>query len=420
MAGSGIHVDVELLNQIREKRANEIIRLQEGLDELSSGVNLDSPKQLSAYIYGIHSGLSKEEVVACLPAECSPLNLSVPNVHNSRGKSYARTADHVISEIEDVEFTKLLKQYRSATKVYRTYIEGIQKNLYIDGKVYPDIFPASQWGEFKNQAGGTTSGRLSIKNPPLQTLDKDSDIIQVFVSRFKDGCIVGLDGSQMELRWGAFESQDPTLLEIFSSGKDPHQATADLCGTDRATGKTANFLCIYGGSAKKLSQEGLPVKLARKVVAELSRAWSKLYTFEKGVAYEIIRYGETNTPYGRFRRLPGVTSPYSHDALAGINFRFQAVASDICQLLGDEITLQSQGRMIPILTEHDGLYWDVKEEDRCSALDIIGQCVYNLPTLLEQVLSIRNLNIPFVFEAKVGPNLGEMNKIQTFTTWENK
>lgn len=416
MAGSGIQVDIEELNKVREKRANEIIHLQERLDQLSNGVNLDSPKQLSAYLYGNNSGLSEREVESCLPTGSTPLGLSVPNVHNNRGKSYARTADHVISEIEDVEFTTLLKQYRSATKVYRTYVEGIDKNLYLDGKVYPDIFPASQWDEFKSQAGGTTSGRLSFKNPPLQTLDKDSDIIRVFVSRHVDGVLVGLDGSQMELRWGAFESQDPTLLEIFASGKDPHQATADLCNTDRATGKTANFLCIYGGSAKKLSQEGIPPQLARKVVSELSRAWETLYDFEKGVAYEIIRRGETSTPYGRFRRLPGVTSPYSHDALAGINFKFQAVASDICQLLGDEITLRSQGTMIPILTEHDGLYWDVKESDLSDALDNIGACVLSLPTLLEQVLSIRNLNIPFVFEAKVGPNLGEMSKIKEFTT----
>lgn len=405
MESAGIAVDIGRLREVTRDQTNKLEDIGVKLKELAPEVeNLDSPVQLSAYLFGEKGGFSNEKLAEI--GILHPLNLDVPDVKNNWGESFPRTAEHVINALEgEQEFVTTLKEHRSVAKEIRTYANGVSKNLVftkkakLGGMVYPHIFPATS-----DEGGGTVSGRLSIKNPPMQTVKKTMDIASVFISRYGDeGLLWGIDGSQFELRWGAMESRDPFLCDIFANRKDPHGITAELGGISRKEGKTVNFASIYGCSIKKLKELGLSHSVAKRVKNALEQNWKVLYSFIDGIKKQVLYEGYTATPYGRYRRLPGARNKFSREILQGANFRLQAPANEVCQLLGYLLMVRGEGVMIPILTNHDGLVFDSLAKDRARVLDIIKQCVLELKPFVKQVLGI-DLTIPFEFTVEEGTN----------------
>ena len=418
MESAGIAVDVGRVREIAKVQSERRDQVEADLGALAPQIeNLNSHVQLSAYLYGTKGGFSEEQLADM--GITAPLALDVPVVKNNWGTRYARTAEHVVDLLPDDEgFVTRLKEFRALNKELNTYVSNILKNLVYDqspggGMVYPDIFPAT-FGE----GGGTVSGRLSIKNPPMQTIKKEMDIASAFISRYgSEGELLSVDGSQMELRWGAMESGDSYLQTAFKGQIDLHADTAKIAGMSRRVGKVINFASIYGCSLKKLVSIGINRAVAKRTKNILETNWATLYAFEKAIGYEILATGETRTPYGRVRRVPFTDDEprtlWSHKVLQGINFRFQAPASDLTQLLGWLIMTTSGGVLTPIITNHDGLYFDLESKNRASALDIVAKACYNWPNLVKGVLGVE-LTIPYVFAVEIGPNLQRLEEVTKF------
>ena len=67
---------------------------------------------------------------------------------------------------------------------------------------------------------------------------------------------------------------------------------------------------------------------------------------------------------------------------------------------------------VPILSNHDGLIFDVRSKEHLPIfLDELKAAIDNLPDLVREVLDIE-LSVPIKFSAEVGKNLFEMEKIQ--------
>lgn len=389
MESAGVKVDRNRLAEVKAELEQKIEDLRIDVESMAPEVNLDSPKQLSEHIFGT-------------------LALEVPDIKDALTPTgQPSTREDILTHLKH-PFIDSLLEFRGHAKLLRTYVRGIEDNLWPDSTVHPQFFIA------KTDFGGTVTGRLSCKRPAMQTIPRGSDIRSVFIPRESKGCLLEVDAAQAELRVAASFSEDPSLLEIFRSGKDPHQATADLCGVDRHEGKTINFAAIYGVSVWGLVERaGLSDGLAKRVAKTLKEQWVTLYGWLDATKAAAVRTGEVCTGYGRWRRVPGAepTSPKGRMLMReAANFVIQAPASDFVQALGAQLALNLQGMAVPVMSNHDGLMFDVFDKDRLPY--VVGTMLTTLEDFHKIVYDTFGveLKVPFEWDIKTGLNLQQMEE----------
>jgi DNA polymerase-1 len=145
-----------------------------------------------------------------------------------------------------------LLEWRHLAKVLDT-LDGLPKHKHpITQRLHPQV-----------QQVAARSGRLSCRNPALQTVPHDPAIRRCFVAQ-PGHQLVKADYSQIELRIAAKITQDPLLLKAYRTGQDVHRMTAALLldippkqvtSDQRRLGKAINFGLIYGMSAARLQLE---------------------------------------------------------------------------------------------------------------------------------------------------------------------
>lgn len=313
---------------------------------------------------------------------------------------------------QGVEVANLLLEYAKLTKLKSAFIDGLEEQLYDDGKAHPSF----------NQIG-TDSGRLSCSNPNLQQLPKaDEDdkyqIRKLFIGSVnpktkKRRKIIAIDFSNLEMRILAHFSEDKNLLEMFNSGQDTHGSTAvnmfELpCDPSevkkeyphlRQAAKVINFLLMYGGSAPTL-YENLkndpfsPIDLGDKHYLdeyhckngiEVAQIYiDKYFTSYSGVASFIKkqkkfahRHGYVWTLLKRKRRLPDINSHdykrSSYSERLSVNSCIQGSAADITnsaqlRIFADKRLKELNSYMI--LQVHDEIVFEADEENVQETIEI--------------------------------------------------
>lgn len=123
---------------------------------------------------------------------------------------------------------------------------------------------------------GTVSGRLSSDHPNLQQIPRSStrySVKELFEPR-PGFVLVEVDYSALELRIATHISQETRMRDMFASGMDMHQYTADALGVDRYKGKTANFSFLYGMGPKTGK---LRLKTTEADAKKIINGWHSLY-----------------------------------------------------------------------------------------------------------------------------------------------
>lgn len=119
---------------------------------------------------------------------------------------------------EGDEWAGRMKEYRIISKIYGTYVVGLQKWLDPEYRIHTSI----------NQTGAVT-GRLSSSEPNLQNIPRpDTDRFKVrdaFIPR-EGKILVVADYEQLEMRIMAHFSKDPKMIHFIMSGMDLHAITA--------------------------------------------------------------------------------------------------------------------------------------------------------------------------------------------------
>tara|TARA_R110002096_G_scaffold68954_5_gene165951 strand:+ start:435 stop:2579 length:2145 start_codon:yes stop_codon:yes gene_type:complete len=126
--------------------------------------------------------------------------------------------------------------------------------------------------------GGTETGRFSVTEPALQTINKEQEFRHLFVSKPNHSLVV-CDYGQIEVRVAAAMAQDTVLLDAIERGLDIHSLTARHCFSGefpadiddeyfteregkvfRSAAKACIFGLIYGqgprGLAQRLTSQG--------------------------------------------------------------------------------------------------------------------------------------------------------------------
>jgi len=140
-----------------------------------------------------------------------------------------------------------------------------------------DVASGRIYGRFKPSA---RSGRCTCGDQNLQQIPrKTKDVFGVEPDSGRS--LIYSDYSQLELRGGCAITGELRMEELFRSGEDLHQYTADMIKASRQVAKTANFNLLYGGSHGMLGSilikdAGLLVPEAE--LAMIKKKWQNLWT----------------------------------------------------------------------------------------------------------------------------------------------
>jgi DNA polymerase I-like protein with 3'-5' exonuclease and polymerase domains len=297
MTHNGMAVDKELLEYFMGsyRRQKEFIEVAfKAAVEIDTGypdINLGSPKQLSALLFGgklvyterkpdgayktgakigeTRYKLIKHEVD--LRGAYDPKALDIPPT------DYGWSTDDAALEKcnrADGIYSRDIAKYREVDKQLTTYFEKTHSLL------FPPLYDCIH---HNLNTTATTTGRLSSSEPNLQnvTAGEKSDIKKCYVSRFgDDGYIVELDFQQLEMVALAQLSNDEQLIADIEGGVDIHSMLYhNVFGVyptkeQRYDFKRASFALIYGAGAKRIAKT---VGIAESVAKEFIKAWGNRY-----------------------------------------------------------------------------------------------------------------------------------------------
>ena len=295
MTNNGFIVDVEKmknLSKIFSKKASEI---EKKVYEISGEeFNLKSTKQLSEVLFE---------------------KMEIPT------KGLKKTPKGVVSTKEselvklkgEYEIIDFILEYRELSKMLSTYIDNILEILDEENKIHPEFLQL-----------GTSTGRMSSKNPNIQNIPTRGEygkkIRECFISR-ENSSLVSFDYSQIELRVAAIMSQDKKFLEIFINDKDIHSEVAkDIFGKEdaytRRKAKAINFGILYGMGATSLrkslnegsSEKEISLNDARDYLDKYFENFSGLAKFIEDTKNEVRQKGYSTTLFGRKRFFPEINS----------------------------------------------------------------------------------------------------------------
>jgi len=165
-----------------------------------------------------------------------------------------------------------------------SYAEAIQAQASLD----PAQRVRATW-----YAGGTWSGRITARQPPLQSITKQGELRAAVVPAPGCSFVVG-DWSQSQLRIAFGLSGDPTGPAVCAPGQDLHaqigEAVAPGHPEARALGKLLNFAILYLAGADTLvagaGERGIDLtrSTAKGLIRRLEHAYPGLCAWRRAQA----------------------------------------------------------------------------------------------------------------------------------------
>lgn len=268
--------------------------------------------------------------------------------------------------------------YRQLTKLYQTYIEGIEASIFPDGKVHTIYEQAL-----------TETGRLSSIEPNLQNIPIRTEegrlIRKMFVPTKKGNSFFSADYSQIELRVLAHMANVEKLIKSFNDGEDIHTKTAmeifnkqDITSDDRRKAKAVNFGIVYGISAFGLAQDlGITNTEAKNYITRYYQIYPEIKEFMEETIEFCKEFGYVKTIKNRVRNIPDINSNNfmlrEFAKRTAMNAPVQGSAADIIKIAMIRIDkkmkeLKLNSKML--LQIHDELLFEVEagEEEILSSL----------------------------------------------------
>ena len=248
----------------------------------------------------------------------------------------------------------------------------------------------------------TVIGRITCTEPALQSLP---GYVRRYLTPGLGKVFIKADYSAFQLRLLAHLSQDPVLMDLFRSGRNPHDETQDRLrarGIDitRAQAKTVNFSICYGGMAWSLKDNlGLGfrgLQTAQQILREMKQIYPDLFAYLDGVKTDL-----ENAPEGKryVRSIRGRRRGFTHPGELTERERRQA-ANAVVQMLEVDVfkktvleldtAFKREGLPVEmVLLLHDGIWFECPHEIREKAKVLIKQVMENsVPLSVPLVVTI--------------------------------
>jgi DNA polymerase-1 len=323
------------------------------------------------------------------------------------------TGSDVLEELRGTHpIIELILEHRHLQKLQGTYVDALQQLVDPNtGRVHTSF----------NQTGAAT-GRLSSSDPNLQNIPIRTDIgkrvRRAFIAR-PGAVLLSADYSQIELRVLADMADDPTLLEAFDKGEDPHAVTAaevlaipleDVTSDHRRVAKMVNYGVLYGMSDYGLAERtGLPSADASGFIQRYFQRFATVKAFQDRVIHKAEDDGYTETLKGRRRYVPEIRSRIYGVRQAAlrqiINAPIQGSASDIVKIAMIQVHkfLEDSAPSVRMLLQvHDELLFEGPEDE----------LVRLAPRLVEIMVGAMTMKAPLHVDLKIGVNWEDMTPLQ--------
>lgn len=349
MEYAGIKVDSVTLDAIGEILSDRISKLEADIYRLAGRTfNVASPKQLGEILF--------EE-------------LELPVIKRTK-TGYSTNIDVLEKLFDKHPIIENIMQYRTFTKLYSTYVEGLRQMINEDQRIHT-IFKQTL----------TATGRLSSIEPNLQNIpiryEEGRQIRKCFVPDSKEDFILSADYSQIELRILAHISNADNLIEAFVNNLDIHTKTAmdvfgvkkeDVTSLMRRQAKAVNFGIIYGISAFGLSENlGIETKEAKKFIDTYLESYPGIKEFMDRIVKAAKLNGYVETIFKRRRYIPELTSRNFNERSFGertaMNAPIQGSAADIIKIAMINVNQRIKKENLKsklLIQVHDELIFTVK------------------------------------------------------------
>ena len=294
--------------------------------------------------------------------------------------------------------------FRTLSKLYSTYIVGLENSILGDEKIHTIYRQAF-----------TSTGRLSSVEPNLQNIpiryEEGREIRKVFIPSIGNKLLAS-DYSQIELRVLAHMANETTLIEAFKNNEDIHTKIAqqifekdEISSLERRQAKAVNFGIIYGQSAWGLSEEiNISPKDAERFITKYYNTFSGIRIFMDKVVKDATNLGYASTLLNRRRYLPELKSSVYMQREAGkrnaMNAPIQGSAADIIKIAMIKIFAEMKKRKLKsklLLQIHDELIFDVHESELALMDKLVKDVMENCIDLL----------VPLKVDKSFGDNLYE-------------
>ncbi|MDD3392508.1 MAG: DNA polymerase I [Bacilli bacterium] len=382
MEYNGVHVDTKALKEMGEEIKLKVDLVSNDIYNMAGEVfNISSPSQLGNILF-------------------EKLNLP----HGKKGKTGYSTAIDVLNKLQGKHpIIEAVMEYRTMTKLYTTYIEGLLNTVKSDGKIHT-IYTQTL----------TRTGRLSSIEPNLQNIPIRYEYGRLIRKAFvpsANSLIISSDYSQIELRILAHMAGVEALVNAFKDGMDIHTKTAmdifkaskeEITPDKRRIAKAVNFGIIYGISGYGLSENlDIPFKEAKKFIDDYLDTYPGIKEYMEKIISEAYQNGSVRTLFNRKRNIPELENKNYMIRQQGeriaLNTPIQGTSADIIKkamIAIDETFNKESIKSKMILQVHDELVFDVLETEKDKVIAIIE----------EKMEQICTLNVPLKVDIEWGKN----------------
>lgn len=304
---AGLELDPERVEAEYNRVKARLAELEAELVNLTGGVNVNSPKQLSTYLYDVlkfpepkdHRGKVIKTAGGDRSVKAEYISKFVPKTEDQERfltlyKEYNKV-DTLLSKNLDFfkrvcdhlggRFLGTIKQ--NATQTHRLASSGIKVK-------FPERSKVNKKGEVK-----VTYKEMSVQ---LQNIPREYK--GLFYAAHPDYVICSYDSSQIEFRMAVDMARDPVGIEEVSTGTDIHQYTAqvlyengdpEMLSLDdpkerRQQSKKNTFRPLFGGSS------GSPALTA--YCEFFKNKYKGISSMQEGWALKCAADKEYTTPYG--------------------------------------------------------------------------------------------------------------------------
>lgn len=311
----------------------------------------------------------------------------------------------VLGRDDIVDFCQSLLNHRGASKLMGTYITGLRKNL-INGVAHPSFL-----------LHGTTTGRLSCRNPNLQNIPRESDMRRQFVPSRTGRVFVQADYAQAELRVLTWLGRDELMRNVFNDGTvDVFVLLCERMYGDRFKNgskaarkemrtmiKTMAYGISYGREAKAIAIAfGISLASAKNQMKMFQDMIPGIMRFQQTVKDKVMAGDDLVNPFGRRRRFHLITDAnvvtVMNEAMA---YQPQATASDIC--LESAVQLDRDGLEIRNLV-HDSILAECERSEVPEVAKMLSS------TMIATAQNVTEGYVNFGVDIEVGTRWGDLEE----------
>jgi DNA polymerase I len=262
----------------------------------------------------------------------------------------------------------VFEEFRSKSRMLSNYFEKMD-DLAVDDVLHASTRPV-----------GARTRRMSVTDPPLQTLPRGRLVRDAIVAR-EGQAIVAADFMGMELRALASIAPEQNMLDAFNRGEDLHAFVAralygdDFSKPQRTICKNGNFSKVYGAGVEKFAvTAGIDVGEAKSFLEKYDQMFPGVRTFMEKTTHEVfVSAGHKRRGWGWVELIDGCHIPVEADkAYKGVNTKIQGSCAIVLKEKIVELDNAGLGDFFR-LAVHDELLYECPLDLRAEVKHILEQ-----------------------------------------------